>query len=137
VVAATDVADPPPESVAQRMHRILAEEKEPISVQRLRQLAGLRTATVCGALAELSEQGLICHDSRGYQLKLHFDDPLVSLSPPTGPPGNGNGKHAEPVSKPRRSRRREGADGWETKGIRRLTPAATSFSSAASGPTGS
>jgi hypothetical protein len=33
----------------------------------------------------------------------------------------------EPVSKPRRSRRREEADGWETKGIRLLTSAATSF----------
>jgi hypothetical protein len=33
----------------------------------------------------------------------------------------------EPVSKPRRSRRREEADGWETKGIRLLTSAATAF----------
>jgi type 1 glutamine amidotransferase len=33
----------------------------------------------------------------------------------------------EPVSKPRRSRRREEADGWETRGIRLLTSAATSF----------
>jgi hypothetical protein len=93
VVAASAVADPPPESVAQRVRRLLADQKEPISVQRLRQLAGLRTSTVCDALAALSEQGLVCHDSRGYQLKLHFDDPLVSLSPPIGPPGNGNGKH--------------------------------------------
>ena len=51
------------------------------------------TATVCAALAELSEQGLVCHDNRGYQLKLHFDDPLVSLSRPIDPPGKGNGKH--------------------------------------------
>jgi hypothetical protein len=93
VVAAAATADPPPESVAQRLRRLLADQKEPISVQRLRQLAGLRTSTVCDALAVLSEQGLVCHDSRGYQLRLHFDDPLVSLSPPIGPPGNGNGKH--------------------------------------------
>jgi hypothetical protein len=85
-------SDPPPESVAHRVRRVLADLKEPISVQRLRQLCGLRTATVCGALAELSEQGLVCHDHRGYQLKLHFDDPLVSLSRPIGPLGNGNGK---------------------------------------------
>jgi hypothetical protein len=35
--------------------------------------------------------------------------------------------NVEPVSKPRRSRRREEADAWETKGIRLLTSAATSF----------
>ena len=87
------VADSPVVSVAQRVRRILADLKEPISVQRLRQLCGLRTSTVCSALAELSDQGLVCHDNRGYQLKLHFDDPLVSLSRPIDPPGNGNGKH--------------------------------------------
>jgi hypothetical protein len=36
-------------------------------------------------------------------------------------------RNLEPVSKPRRSRRREEADEWETKGIRLLTSAATSF----------
>lgn len=86
------VAEPPPESIAQRVRRVLADLKEPISVQRLRQLCGLRTSTVCAVLAELSEQGLVCHDNRGYQLKLHFDDPLVSLSRPIDPLGNGNGK---------------------------------------------
>ena len=92
-LARTEDSDPSPESVAQRVRCLLAEQKEPISVQRLRQLCGLRTSTVCAALAELSEQGLVCHDSRGYQLKLHFEDPLVSLSRPIGSPGNGNGKH--------------------------------------------
>jgi len=86
-------SDPPPESVAQRVRRVLADLKEPISVQRLRQLCGRRTATVCAALAELSEQGLVCHDHRGYQLKLHSDDPLLSLSRPRDPRGNRNGKH--------------------------------------------
>jgi hypothetical protein len=38
-----------------------------------------------------------------------------------------NIQYSEPVSKPRRSRRREEADTWETKGIRLLTSAATSF----------
>jgi hypothetical protein len=99
LVGASDVvADPPPQSVAQQVRRVLADLKEPISVQRLRQLCGLRTSTVCAALAELSEQGLVCHDNRGYQLKLHFDDPLVSLSRPIDPLGNGNGKQAPPRS---------------------------------------
>jgi hypothetical protein len=94
LIGATDVAaDPPLESVAQRVRRVLADLKEPISVQRLRQLCGLRTSTVCAALAQLSDQGLVCHDHRGYQLKLHFDDPLVSLSRPIDPRGKGNGKH--------------------------------------------
>ncbi|MDO8690348.1 MAG: AAA family ATPase [Dehalococcoidia bacterium] len=94
LAAATDVgADPPLESVAHRVRRVLADSKQPISVQRLRQLCGLRTSTVCAALAQLSEQGLVCHDNRGYQLNLHFDDPLVSLSRPIDPRGNGNGKH--------------------------------------------
>jgi len=93
-LAAPDLlaADPAPPSVAQRVRRVLADLKEPISVQRLRQLCGLRTSTVCAALAELSDQDLVSHDTRGYQLKLHFDDPLVSLSPPIDPGGNGNGK---------------------------------------------
>jgi hypothetical protein len=87
------LADPPVVSAAQQVRRILADLKEPISVQRLRQLCGLRTSTVCSALAELSDQGLVCHDNLGYQLKLHFDDPLLSLARPIDPPGNGNGKH--------------------------------------------
>ena len=92
--ATEPLTDPPVESVLQRVRRVLADLKEPLSVQRLRQLCGLRTSSVCAALAELSEQGLVCHDHRGYQLKLHFDDPLLSLSRPIDPQGNGNGQHA-------------------------------------------
>ena len=95
VVAATNaLAEPPLESVAQRVRRLLTDLKAPISVQRLRQLCGLRTSTVCAALAQLSEQGVVGHDHRGYQLKLPFDDPRVSRSRPLDPRGNGNGKHA-------------------------------------------
>jgi hypothetical protein len=81
-----------PVSAVQRVRQILTQIKEPISVQRLRQLCGLRTATVCAALAELSEHGLLSRDGRGYQLRLPFEDPLVSLSQPIVPQGNGNGK---------------------------------------------
>ena len=94
LAGATDLpTKSPPQSVAQQVHRILADLQEPISVQRLRPLCGLRTATVCAALAELSDQGLVEHDHRGYQLKPHFDDPHLSLSLPIGPVGKGNGKH--------------------------------------------
>ena len=85
------------QSAAQRVRNVLAQLREPISVQRLRQMCGMRTAAVCAALAELSEQGLVCRDGRGYQLKLPFEDPLVSLSRPIDPPGKGNGKPDAPA----------------------------------------
>lgn len=91
-LALSIVPDPPSEdsstgsaSAIQRVHQVLTQLREPTSVQRLRQLCGMRTATVCAALAQLSNQGVVSHDSRGYQLKLPFDDPLVSL--PIDPPG--------------------------------------------------
>lgn len=86
---------PTPKSIAspsQRVRQALSGLTEPVPVQRLRQLCGMRTADVCAALAELSEQGLVSHDNRGYQLKLPFDDPLISLPIPIDPGGNGNGK---------------------------------------------
>jgi biotin operon repressor len=76
----------------ERVRQVLTGLKEPIPVQRLRQMCGMRTTAVCAALAELSEQGLVSRDARGYQLKLPFDDPLVSLAAPIAPRGNGNGK---------------------------------------------
>jgi hypothetical protein len=98
-LALSVLADPPPDSggtggasASERVRRVLAQLHEPTSVQRLRLLCGMRMASVCTALAQLSEQGVVCRDGRGYQLKLPWDDPLVSLSPPLGPPGNGNGK---------------------------------------------
>ena len=75
----------PPGSPVQRVRQALAQLKEPASVQHLRQLCGMKTATLCAALAELSEQGLVCRDSKGYQLRLPLEDPLVSLSLPIDP----------------------------------------------------
>jgi hypothetical protein len=96
-LALSVLPDPRPEdpsagatSALQRVRQVLTQLREPTSVQRLRQLCGMRTATVCAALAQLSDQGVVSHDSRGYQLKLPFDDPLVSL--PIDPLGKGNGK---------------------------------------------
>jgi hypothetical protein len=93
------LADPPEESsnqdgssATERVRRVLTQVKEPISVQRLRQLCGMRTASVCAALAQLSEQGLVSRDGRGYQFKLPLEDPLLFVSPPIDPQGNGNGK---------------------------------------------
>jgi hypothetical protein len=72
----------------QRVRQTLAQVKEPVPVQQLRKLCGIRTATVCSALLELAARDEVTHDSRGYQLKLPFP---VSL--PIDPQGNGNGKH--------------------------------------------
>lgn len=96
-----DAAEPVTKSTAspsQRVRQALSGLSGPVPVQRLRQLCGMRTAAVCAALAELSDQGLVCHDERGYQLKLPFDDPLVSLPIPIAPAGNGNGKRQSKAS---------------------------------------
>ena len=99
----TGAAEPVVKSTAaspsERVRQALSGLSDPVPVQRLRQLCAMRTADVCAALAELSEQGLVCHDNRGYQLKLPFDDPLVSLPIPIAPAGNGNGKRQPPASK--------------------------------------
>ena len=89
----TTPADPPGSPV-QRVRQVLAQLKEPASVQHLRQLCGMKTATLCAALAQLSDQGLVSRDTKGYQLRLPFEDPLVSLSHPIDPQGNGNGKRS-------------------------------------------
>jgi len=48
--------DTPPAPI-QRVRQALAQLQEPIPVQQLQKLCGLRTATVCSALAELSTKG--------------------------------------------------------------------------------
>jgi hypothetical protein len=81
-----------PISAMERVRQALAQLSQPASVQQLRKLCGIRTATLCSCLAELSQQGLVRRDSRGYQLKLPFDLEPLSRSRPIDPPGNGNGK---------------------------------------------
>jgi DNA-binding IclR family transcriptional regulator len=72
----------------------LAGLDQPVTVQQLRKLCGLRTATVCSCLAQLTNAGVVTRDSKGYQLKLALQSPAVSLSQSIGPQGNGNGKHS-------------------------------------------
>jgi hypothetical protein len=72
-----------------RLRQTLAQLKEPAPVQHLRKLCGMRAATLCSALAELSAKGEVVRDARGYQLKLPFP-----VSHPVAPQGNGNGKHS-------------------------------------------
>jgi hypothetical protein len=77
----------------QRIQQILAGLEQPATVQQLRKLCGLRTTTVCSCLAQLTQTGVVSHDSRGYQLNRVSPSPAVSLSPPIDPQGKGNGKH--------------------------------------------
>lgn len=91
------VAQPntPPTPVG-RVRQALAQLQEPIPIQQLQKLCGIRTAAVCSALAELSAQGEVVRDARGYQLKGpagagHAERPFP-VSRPRDPPGNGNGK---------------------------------------------
>lgn len=77
-------------SPTERVRQALAQVREPIPVQQLQKLCGIRTAKVCSALAELSTRGEVVRDARGYQLKL----PLP-VSRPIDPKGNGNGKRAD------------------------------------------
>src|SRR5437667_9450860 len=76
----------------ERVRQALAQLQEPIPVQQLQKLCGIRTATLCSALAELSAKGEVARDPRGYQLKLPFP-----VSRPIDPKGNGNGKWPPPT----------------------------------------
>ncbi|MGA2542460.1 MAG: AAA family ATPase [Verrucomicrobiota bacterium] len=75
-----------PVTPVERVRQVLAQLQEPIPVQQLQKLCGIRTAAVCSALAELSNQGEVVRDARGYQLK------PIPVSRPIAPQGNGNGK---------------------------------------------
>jgi hypothetical protein len=71
----------------ERVRQTLAQLQEPVPVQQLRKLCGIRTTAVCAALEELSQRGEVSRNSRGYQLNLSFP-----VSGPIDPKGNGNGK---------------------------------------------
>ncbi len=95
-VVALKVVDPPsaeaeaPLTATQRVRQVLAQVREPIPVQQLQKLCGIRTAKICLALAELTAQGEVVREAQGYQLKL----PLP-VSRPIDPKGNGNGKRSD------------------------------------------
>ena len=81
-------ADPPPNSSdpspTERIRQILARQTHPICLSRLRQLLGLRTATVSTTLNLLLEQGVVRRGPGGYQLKPPRDPPF-SVSLPLDP----------------------------------------------------
>ena len=87
VVDQSKVEPETPLTPTQRVLQALAQVQEPVPVQQLQKLCGMRTANVCSALTELSTTGQVVRDARGYQLKL----PLP-VTRPIDPQGNGNGK---------------------------------------------
>ena len=69
VAAATHGDTAVPEATPlSRVHHALDEIGEPASVTRIRKLCGMRTASVCEALAELVRRGIVAQDLRGYRL---------------------------------------------------------------------
>jgi hypothetical protein len=74
----------------EQVRQALAKLRQPIPVQQLQKLCGIRTAKVCSALAELSTLDEVVRDARGYQLKLS-----LPVSRPIDPQGNGNGKRSD------------------------------------------
>jgi hypothetical protein len=86
VASDSSIAEPDPEpSALQRVHQILAGLDQPVTVQQLRKLCGLRTTTVCSCLAQLADNSVVSHDSRGYQLTRPMQSPAVSVSAPIAP----------------------------------------------------
>ncbi|MFC1462592.1 AAA family ATPase, partial [Verrucomicrobiota bacterium] len=85
--------EPPQPSTAERVIQALAQAALPLSSQQLRRLCRVRTATLCGTLAELRRQGRVVHGPNGYSLAASTDKLPVSLpDAPIGPRVNGNGK---------------------------------------------
>jgi hypothetical protein len=91
--------NPLPAAPAERVLQAMAKLNRPASTHKLRKLCRIRTATLCQALADLSQQGRITHGPHGYSLTHHHDHTTVSF-PATSiqPAGNGNGKSASPTT---------------------------------------
>ncbi len=92
VVERSTVQPDSPPTPMERVRQALAQLQEPVPIHQLQKLCGIRTATVCSALAQLSTQGEVIRDARGYQLRLPFP-----VSRPIDPKGNGNGKWPLPT----------------------------------------
>ncbi len=88
--------EPDPETPAERILQAMGQIDHPVSVQQLRKLCRIRTATLCDTLAELCRHGQVCRNDRGYRLTAVEHEKTVSFpSTPIDPTGNGNGKRSE------------------------------------------
>jgi hypothetical protein len=85
---------PPASSALERVRQTLAAASQPLGLQELRKLCGIRTQNLCTALAQLSGQGLVQRLPKGrYQLAPNPPDQTpCQLALSIEPAGNGNGK---------------------------------------------
>ena len=67
IAGSTEAAGPEATPLA-RVRQALHEIGQPAPVSRIRQHCGMRTASVCDALAELARQGFVAQDIHGYRL---------------------------------------------------------------------
>ena len=85
--------EPQKPSASQRVLDALIELNAPATIQQLRKLCRMRTATLCQTLKELCESGIVDQGSDGYRLLDGQDTLPVCVSPtPLEKLGNGNGK---------------------------------------------
>lgn len=84
-----------------RVIQAMAEIKGPVSLQQLRKLCRMRTATLCEALAILKSRGDIIHGPSGYSRASDQRQATASFpDTPIEPSGNGNGKRLRQLSFP-------------------------------------
>jgi len=84
-----------------RVIQAMAQIEDPVTLQQLRKLCRMRTATLCEALAILKSRGDILHGAGGYTRASDQRRTAVSFPEiPIGPSGNGNGKRLPQLSFP-------------------------------------
>ena len=90
-------SSPSKPTAAQRVREVLGQLDRPANIQEIRKLCAMRMASVCSAITELSETGIVVKQTEGYQLQSRDQtqeavSESVSLSRPIQTMGNGNGK---------------------------------------------
>jgi hypothetical protein len=93
VTDATVESQPQGASTFERVVQAMTHTTGPLSVQKLRKLCCMRTATLCETLTVLRNQGRIIHGPDGYSLApTPNENPVSFPCTPIGSTGNGNGK---------------------------------------------
>jgi len=99
VPALPAVTTTPQQDSCHRVLQAMTQLNQPVSVQQLRKLCRMRTATVCETLLTLKEQGSVIHRPNGYSLtEAQRKTPVSFPLCPIEPAGNGNGKRSRQLS---------------------------------------
>ena len=84
----------PRQDPRQRVIQAMKKLSEPVSIQQLRKICRIRTATLCQTLSILKDQGRVIHGPDGLSLSTAQCKTAVSFpDTPIESSGNGNGKH--------------------------------------------